>query len=103
MVEIRDVQLMLRPYASAAIRREAEQRHRTAGLSGPQLATSVTADQIRAALAAHAEGTPADEPTDFADAELSPTDGSMQLADDLRTLLEVAHRFVGATPTAATW
>lgn len=102
MVEIRDVQLMLRPYVSVTVRREAEQRHRAAGLSGAQLAAAVTADQIRAALAAHAQGIPADEPAGYANEDLVAADGPVHADDDLHTLLEIAHRFASTAPATAT-
>ncbi|OEV30420.1 hypothetical protein AN219_11005, partial [Streptomyces nanshensis] len=51
-VEIRDGQWALQPFLDASVRHTSEQRRSAAGLTGADLVSAVTADQIRAALSA---------------------------------------------------
>ncbi|NBE56506.1 MAB_1171c family putative transporter [Streptomyces boluensis] len=97
-VEIRDGQIELRPYLDPEVREAAEIRRAAQGLTDPQLAAAVTADQLRDALARQRRGAPVDEPAGYADARLaSPT-----TADDTRLLLYVAGYFTSpAEPAAA--
>ncbi|MCL6738928.1 MAB_1171c family putative transporter [Streptomyces neyagawaensis] len=89
VVEIRDGQTAVRPYLDHDTRQASEQRHRAAGLSGDELHAAVTADQIRAALAAHTQGTPPARPTDFADQNME----SRHPIEDLDALRAIARHF----------
>ncbi|MEU6756072.1 MAB_1171c family putative transporter [Streptomyces sp. NPDC046685] len=91
-VEIRDGQIELRPFVSPEVREDAERRRRAQGLTGPELAAAVTADQIRAALIQKRHGT-VENPASYADATL-PTPTTSQ---DLHHLVRVAVYF--GTPT----
>ncbi|MCX2968550.1 MULTISPECIES: MAB_1171c family putative transporter [Streptomyces] len=90
-VEIRDGQWALGRHLTESAREAAERRHRAAGLTGAELAHAVTADQIRAALAAHGRGERPDPPAEYADAALR---ASLRTPDDdVRALLRVAAHF----------
>ncbi|SBW22902.1 integral membrane protein [Candidatus Protofrankia californiensis] len=67
-VEIRDGQWALQHYLEDSVRRAAEQRHHTAGLTDAQLVCAVTADQLSAALAAHGRNESPQIRTEYADA-----------------------------------
>lgn len=92
-VEIRDGQIELRPYVAAEALEVAEERRRAQGLTGPELAAAVTADQIRAALAQKEDGT-VDRPAPYADATL-PTPTTSQ---DVHHLVRVAAYFGEPAP-----
>ncbi|MFF5363765.1 DUF6545 domain-containing protein [Streptomyces scabiei] len=92
VVEIRDGQTAVRPYLDRDVRKDSEQRHRAAGLSGDELHAAITADQIRAALTAltaHTHGTPPARSTDFADQNME----SSHPIEDLTVLSAVARHF----------
>ncbi|MGW1976492.1 MAB_1171c family putative transporter [Streptomyces sp. NPDC001889] len=87
-VEIRDGQIELRPYLEPDVRIAAEQRRRAEGLSDPELAAAVTADQIRHALILQSRQEQVTEPAEYADVRLSTP-----AADEDRHLLRVASFF----------
>ena len=96
-VEIRDGQIELRPYLDPEVRAAAELRRRAEGLTDPDLAAAVTADQLRDALERQRRGAPVAEPTGYADARLpSPT-----TEQDTRLLLRVAAHFTPPPETGA--
>ncbi|MFE1270601.1 MAB_1171c family putative transporter [Streptomyces sp. NPDC058758] len=70
-VEIRDAMITLRPYLSTADRRAIEERRRRPWRFGRRLTAAVTADQVQRALVLHAQGTPVDDPTEYADRALA--------------------------------
>ncbi|WP_240134986.1 MAB_1171c family putative transporter [Streptomyces sp. MUM 178J] len=90
-VEIRDGQWALQQHLDESVRRAAEQRHRAAGLTGAELASAVTADQLRAALTAYRRDESPQTPTEYADAETR--DDVRTPDDDVRALLRIAARF----------
>ncbi|TQE36869.1 hypothetical protein Sipo8835_09375 [Streptomyces ipomoeae] len=89
LVEIRDGQTAVRPYLDHDVRKDSEQRHRAAGLSGDELHAAITADQIRAALTAHTHRTPPARSTDFADQNME----SSHPIEDLTVLSAIARHF----------
>ncbi|WP_338677123.1 MAB_1171c family putative transporter [Streptomyces sp. SCSIO 30461] len=91
-VEIRQGQKLMRRYLDPAVRTRAEQRRAAEGLSGPEFAAAVTADQIHAALVWHTAGEPAPEPAEFADSELLLD----TIDDELLHLQRVAAYFASA-------
>jgi len=93
-VEIRDGQWALRHHLDPAVRRAAEERHRAAGLAGQELAAAVTADQLRAALAAYRQGEIPPAPAEYADAALR--EDLRTPDDDVRALLRIAAHFTPA-------
>ncbi|WSD33460.1 hypothetical protein OG966_17050 [Streptomyces sp. NBC_01750] len=90
-VEIRDGQWALRHHLEESERNAAEVRHTAAGLTGAELAAAVTADQIRAALAAHGRDESPHTPTEYADA--STREDVRTPDDDIRALLRIAAHF----------
>ncbi|GAA0471210.1 MAB_1171c family putative transporter [Streptomyces sp. NPDC046215] len=90
-VEIRDGQWALRHHLDEPVREAAGRRHRAAGRTGTELAYAVTADQLHAALAAHARGEPPHTPTAYADAETHEDVRTPE--DDVRALLRIAAHF----------
>ncbi|MCM3882287.1 MAB_1171c family putative transporter [Frankia sp. R82] len=91
VVEIRDGQWAVHRYLEDSVRHAAERRHHAAGLSGSQLVSAVTADQLAAALAAHGRDEAPRMPTEYADAgdrEVTRTPN-----DDVRALVRIAAHF----------
>ncbi|MDI3390383.1 hypothetical protein QIS99_29950 [Streptomyces sp. B-S-A8] len=88
-VEIRDAQIELRPYLDPSAREQAELRRTAQGLSDPDLAAAVTADQLRDALVRQRRGARVDEPAGWADARLP----SRTADEETRLLLRVAAHF----------
>ncbi|MEU6484882.1 MAB_1171c family putative transporter [Streptomyces sp. NPDC046887] len=90
-VEIRDGQWALRHHLDESVRSSAERHHRAAGLTGAELASAVTADQLRAALGAYRRDEPPRTPAEYADA------GTRELVrtpdDDVRELLRIAAHY----------
>ncbi len=95
-VEIRDGQCALESHLEESVRSAAEQRHRAAGLTGTELTSAVTADQLRAALVAHRREQSPQTPTEYADAGTREDVRTPQ--DDVRALLRIAAHFE-APPT----
>lgn len=96
-VEIRDGQIELRGYLDPEVREAAERRRREQGLTDPELAAAVTADQIHHALVRQRDGGPVEHPADYADARLaSPTTDR-----DREVLLRVAAYFVAPSGAPA--
>ncbi len=93
-VEIRDGQWALRHHLAEPVRRAAEERHRAAGLTGTELAAAVTADQLRAALAAYRRGEPPQDPAEYADA--ATREDLRTPDDDVRALVRIAAHFTTA-------
>lgn len=96
-VEIRQGQKLLRRYLDPAARDEAETRRRAEGLTGPDLAAAVTADQIRHALIRHRSNDPVEAPAEYADAELPLT----TTEDELMHLRRVASYFTPPSESPA--
>lgn len=98
VVEIRDGQFVIRPYLDANVREASEAHHHTKGLRGDELKAAVTADQIRAGIAARTEGVlpGPDRATDFANAERQ----SSRPMDDIDALLAV-DRHLPSEPARA--
>ncbi|MFM9372843.1 MAB_1171c family putative transporter [Streptomyces sp. Da 82-17] len=88
-VEIRDAQIELRPYLDPAVREQAELRRAAEGLTDPDLAAAVTADQLRDALVRQRDDARVDDPAGWADARLP----SRTADEETRLLLRVAARF----------
>jgi len=103
-VEIRDGQWAVQHCLEGSVRSASEQRHRAAGLTGADLASAVTADQIRAALTAFGQGETAQSPVEYADARTREDVRTPD--DDVRELLRIAAHF-DTTPaeqdTAPSW
>ncbi|WP_267244892.1 MAB_1171c family putative transporter [Streptomyces sp. PR69] len=93
-VEIRDGQWALQQHLDESVRSAAEQRRRAAGLTGVELADAVTADQLRAALAAYSRGESPQRPTEYADA--ATREDVRTPDDDVRALLRIAVHFTSA-------
>ncbi|MDI3405826.1 MAB_1171c family putative transporter [Streptomyces cavernicola] len=93
-VEIRDGQIELRPYLDPAARERAELRRTAQGLTDPDLAAAVTADQLRDALVRQRTDARVDDPAGWADARLP----SRTADEETRLLLRVAAHF---SPPAA--
>lgn len=93
-VEIRHGQKLLRRYLDPALRAESETRRAVEGLTGPQLAAAVTADQIHDALVRSRTGAFVGAPVEYADVDLKlPTD-----EDELLHLVSVASFFSPPLP-----
>ncbi|KIF00909.1 hypothetical protein PL81_38465 [Streptomyces sp. RSD-27] len=92
--EVRDGQLFLRNYLAPGARTEAEARRRGEGLTGPDLAAAVTADQIRHAIVLRQQDKLVAAPAEYADAQLSLDD----VADEVKHLLRVASFFSAPPP-----
>ncbi|MDF3290582.1 MAB_1171c family putative transporter [Streptomyces silvisoli] len=90
-VEIRDAQCALESHLEESVRDEAERRHRAAGLTGTELTSAVTADQLRAALVAYRSEKSPKAPTEYADAGTREEVCTPQ--DDVRALLRIAAHF----------
>jgi Family of unknown function (DUF6545) len=90
-VEIRDGQWALQDHLDESVRSAAEQRYCEVGLTGNELAAAVTADQLRAALAAHRRNDPPQHPTEYADAGTRADVRTPE--DDVRALLRIAAHF----------
>jgi hypothetical protein len=90
-VEIRDGQWALRHHLEESVRTAAERHHRAAGLTGAELACAVTADQFRAALAAHSRSQSPQISTEYADA--TTRENILTPDDDVRALLRIAAHF----------
>lgn len=90
-VEIRDGQWALRHYLEESVRSTATERHRMAGLTGTELASAVTADQLHAALAAYLRNERPQIPTEYADAAIR--EDARTPDDDVRALLCIAAHF----------
>jgi hypothetical protein len=73
------------------VRSAAEQHHRATGLTGTELASAVTADQLRAALLAHNRSQSPQTPTGYADA--SARENVLTPDDGIRALLLIAAHF----------
>ncbi|HWM36753.1 MAG TPA: DUF6545 domain-containing protein, partial [Streptomyces sp.] len=103
-VEIRDGQWAVQRCLEGSVRSASEQRHRAAGLTGADLASAVTADQIRAALTAFGHDETAQSPVEYADAHTREDVRTPD--DDVRELLRIAAHF-DTTPaeqdTAPSW
>ncbi len=97
-VEIGDGRFVIRPYLDVGVRETSEAHHRARGLHGDELNAAVTADQIRAGIAARADGArpDTDRLTDFADVERQAS----RPMDDIEALLAVARHL--PTETART-
>jgi hypothetical protein len=93
-IEIHDGNLMIGPHLDAEVRESSEARHRANGLIGDELAAAVTADQIKAAITARAQGVHPERTVDLADASRQ----TGQIEDDFDALLAVARHL---HPTAA--
>ncbi|MFI7102814.1 MAB_1171c family putative transporter [Streptomyces sp. NPDC050161] len=93
-VEIRDGQWALRHRLEESVRTASERRHRAAGLDGAELACAVTADQLRAALAAHRHDVAPQTPAEYADA--GTREDVRTPDDDVRALLRIAAHFTPA-------
>jgi hypothetical protein len=92
-VEIRDGQRALRHHLCPAVRQSAETRHQAAGLTGPELAAAVTAEQIRHAISAMScRQAPHPAPTDYA--ETYPVTATP--TDEVHALLRIAAHFTTA-------
>ncbi|OEU86877.1 hypothetical protein DB35_25105 [Streptomyces abyssalis] len=90
-VEIRDGQWALQPFLEAAVKDASERHRRDAGLTGADLVSAVTADQIRAALTASAREETAQNPVEYADAHTREEVRTPD--DDVRALLRMATHF----------
>lgn len=103
-VEIRDGQWALQACLEDSVRKASEERHRAAGLTGSDLASAVTADQIRAALTAFRREETARFPARYADAHMREAVRTPD--DDVRELVRIAAHF-DTSPTeqdtAASW
>ncbi len=103
-VEIRDGQWALQPFLDASVRHTSEQRRSAAGLTGADLASAVTADQIRAALSASKRDEAPRIPAEYADA--STREDVRTPDDDVQALLRMAAHFETAPArqeTAPSW
>ncbi|WP_431045555.1 MAB_1171c family putative transporter [Streptomyces sp. P1-3] len=90
-VEIRDGQWALQHHLEESVRSAAEQRHGAAGLTGAELASAVTADQLRSALAAYSRNESPRTPAEYADA--GTREDVRTPDDDVRALLRIAAHF----------
>ncbi|MEU3299791.1 MAB_1171c family putative transporter [Streptomyces sp. NPDC006678] len=88
-VEIRDGRFVIRQYLATEVREASEVHHRAEGLHGDELNAAVTADQIRAGIAARAKGVRPDPDrlADFADADRQTSEPM----DDIDALLAIAR------------
>ncbi|MFF0740540.1 MAB_1171c family putative transporter [Streptomyces sp. NPDC004111] len=94
IIEIRDGHLRIRPYLDAYVREDSEARHRAAGRTGSDLRAAVTADQIRAAITAHAHDNVPARITDLADTPRPLT----HLVEEGAALVAVSRHLGPATP-----
>ncbi|MFI5804441.1 MAB_1171c family putative transporter [Streptomyces sp. NPDC051561] len=88
-IEIRDGHLRILPYLDAEVREASEARYRAAGLSGDTLLAAVSADQIKAGIAARANDVRPDRTTELANADRRPGHPT----DDEAALLGVSRHF----------